>query len=125
MTPQERRLWLKLRELNRMMATHFRRQAPVGPYIADFAEFGRCIVIEIDGGGHGGARDRARDAWFKAEGFTVFRFWNAEVDGNIDGVMQLVLDALDGCPPPPSPPHEEEGRRGAAGGARDGKDAGR
>jgi very-short-patch-repair endonuclease len=81
-------------------------------------------VIEVDGGGHGGARDAARDAWLASEGFRVLRFWNAEVDGNLEGVMQQVLDTLEACPPPPAPPHEGEGRRGAAGGAPDGKDAG-
>ena len=111
MTPQERKLWTKLREVNRMLGAPFRRQAPVGPYIADLAAFGRRLVIEVDGGGHGGPRDRARDAWFAAEGFTVLRFWNADVDGNREGVMRLVLDALEACPPPPSPPHEGEGRR--------------
>ena len=118
MTPQERTLWTKLREVNRMIGTHFRRQAPVGPYIADFAEFGQRLVIEVDGGGHGGPRDQARDAWFGAQGFTVLRFWNGEVDGNIEAVMQLVLDALEACPPPPSPPHEGEGRHDAAGGSQ-------
>ena len=115
MTPQERRLWLKLREVNRMIAANFRRQAPVGRYIADFADFGRKLVIEVDGGHHGGPEDAARDDWFRAQGFTVLRFWNSEVDGNIEGVMQVVLDAMTGAvvptPPPPTPPHEGEGRR--------------
>ncbi|MGC1489166.1 MAG: DUF559 domain-containing protein, partial [Albidovulum sp.] len=95
-TPQERKLWRKLQELDRAIGTHFRRQAPVGSYIADFAEFGRRLVIEVDGGGHGGPEDRARDAWFENEGFKVLRFWNAEVDGNIEAVMQVVLDAMEG-----------------------------
>ncbi len=121
MTPQERKVWAQLRQLNRMLGLHFRRQAPIGPFIADFADLGRRLVIEIDGGGHGGERDARRDEWLSAEGFAVLRFWNAEVDGNIEGVMQVVLDVLEGCPPPPSPPHEGEGRRGLAGAAPDGK----
>lgn len=124
MTPQERRLWTKLREVNRMVGTNFRRQAPVGHYIADFADLGRRLVIEVDGGGHGGPRDQARDAWFAGEGFTVLRVWNAEVDGNIEGVMQVVLDTLEACPPPPAPPHEGEGRREKAAGAPCGKGTG-
>ncbi len=118
MTRAERRLWGRLRELNRMLGTHFRRQAPVGPYIADFAELGRRLVIEVDGAGHGGARDAARDAWFARQGFAVVRFWNPEVEGNLDGVVQAVLDALEGTldplagsPPTPSLPHEGGGRR--------------
>ncbi|MDP3958846.1 MAG: endonuclease domain-containing protein [Pseudorhodobacter sp.] len=120
MTPQEKRLWVKLREVNRMMATHFRRQAPVGPYIADFAALSHRLVIEVDGGGHGGPEDRVRDAWLKAEGFTVLRFWNSEVDGNLEGVMRVVLDVLE-SPPPPAPPHEGEGRRVTVSGISDGK----
>ncbi|WP_432640930.1 endonuclease domain-containing protein, partial [Albidovulum sp.] len=71
----------------------------------------------------GGPRDQARDAWFAGQGFTVLRFWNADVDHNIDGVMQVVLEALEACPPPPSPPHKGEGSREIAGRTPDGKDA--
>ncbi|MFN4155696.1 MAG: endonuclease domain-containing protein [Paracoccaceae bacterium] len=113
MTPQERRMWTQLRELNRMLGLHFRRQAPVGPYIADFADLGRRLVIEIDGGGHGGPKDTARDDWFRAQGFTVLRVWNNEVNTNLEGVMQLILDELqpvpDAPPPQPSPTRGEGG----------------
>ena len=109
MTPQERKVWAKLRELNRMLGLHFRRQAPIGPFIADFADLGRRVVIEIDGGGHGGERDQWRDEWLASQGFQVLRFWNPEISGNIEGVMQLVLDVVDGeslaegVPPTPIP----------------------
>ncbi len=116
MTRAERRLWGRLREVNRMPGTHFRRQAPVGPFVADFADLGRRLVIELDGAGHGGARDTVRDEWLASQGFKVVRFWNPEVEENLDGVMQAVLDALegtlsDGSPPTPSLPHEGGGRR--------------
>jgi very-short-patch-repair endonuclease len=109
MTPQERKLWQQLREVNRMLGTHFRRQAPIGRYIADFADYGRRLVAEVDGGGHSGPRDTPRDDWLRAQGFTVLRFWNNEVDGNIDGVMQVLLDAVEAAPPPPALPHRGEG----------------
>jgi very-short-patch-repair endonuclease len=96
MTPQERKLWTQLRDMNYRIGLHFRKQAPVGRFIADFVDFGRQLVIEVDGGQHGGPADAARDAWFAAQGFTVLRFWNGDVDGNLEGVMQLVLDALEG-----------------------------
>lgn len=95
LTPQERRLWMQLRELNRRIGTRFRRQAPVGPFIADFCDFGARLVVEADGGGHGGPQDAARDAWFAAQGFRVLRFWNLDIDGNLEGVMQVVLEALE------------------------------
>ena len=96
MTPQERKVWMELRDLNHCLGLHFRRQAAVGHFIADFVDFGRRLVIEVDGGLHGGPEATARDAWFQGQGFTVLRFWNSDVDGNLEGVMQLVLDALEG-----------------------------
>jgi very-short-patch-repair endonuclease len=51
LTPQEVKLWVKLREL-KPLGIHFRRQAPIGRYIVDFASFASRIVIEIDGGQH-------------------------------------------------------------------------
>jgi very-short-patch-repair endonuclease len=123
MTPQERRLWAKLRELNRMLGCHFRRQAPIGPFIADFADLGRRLVIEVDGGGHGGQRDVRRDEWLASQDFQVLRFWNNDVDGNNEGVMQVVLDAVeaaivpDAPPPQPSPTRGEGGARPDKGGS--------
>ena len=121
MTPQERKIWAKLRELNRMLGLHFRRQAPIGPFIADFADLGRRLVIEIDGGGHGGVRDDRRDEWLVAQGFQVLRFWNPEVSGNIEGVMQAIFDAVGGesladAPPPHPSPRVGEGWGGGASG---------
>ncbi|MFN3972018.1 MAG: endonuclease domain-containing protein [Gemmobacter sp.] len=114
MTLPERRLWQQLRDLNRRLGLHFRRQAPIGPYIADFADLGRRIVIEVDGGQHGqpdgAAHDGVRDAWLRAQGFAVLRFWNIDVGGNVEGVMQRILDALEIPPPPhPSPTRGEGG----------------
>ncbi len=115
MTPQERRLWRHLRELNRMIGTRFRRQAPVGPYIADFADYGRRLVIEVDGGQHGGARDAVRDGWLKGQGFEVLRVWNFEVERNIEGVMQVVLDAVERAVPAEAPPPHPSPTRGEGG----------
>lgn len=111
MTPQERKLWAELRELNRMLGLHFRRQAPIGPFIAVFADLGRRLVIEVNGG----ERDMRRDEWLNAQGFQVLRFWNPEVSGSLEGMMQLVLDAVgdealaDAPPPRPSPTRGEGG----------------
>jgi very-short-patch-repair endonuclease len=95
MTPQERRVWAELRELNRRLGWHFRRQAPIGPFIADFADLGRRLVIEIDGGGHGGERDLRRDAWLESQGFEVVRFWNSEVAGNLEGILQAIMGRVE------------------------------
>lgn len=78
-----------------------RRQQPIGKHIADFICFERKIVIEVDGGQHSDTQDQdaSRDAWFKAQGYTVFRFWNHEVLQNIEGVLSQILNH-----PPLTPP---------------------
>jgi very-short-patch-repair endonuclease len=113
LTPQEVKLWTKLREL-KAFGFRFRRQAPIGPYIVDFVSFRSRLVIEADGGHHGlaaGARtDRARDAFLGSQGFRVLRFWNSDVDDNLAGVMESVLTALNQQTPPGAsrhPPHKE------------------
>ncbi len=95
-TPQERAVWGKLREINRMLGANFRRQAPIGSFIADFADYGRKIVVEIDGGQPGGPGDMERDIWLHGQGFAVLRFWNSDVNQNLDGLAQKVLDVLEG-----------------------------
>jgi very-short-patch-repair endonuclease len=94
MTDAERKLWYALRD-RRFAGFKFRRQAPIGPFIADFVCFDRRLVIEVDGGQHAGSlRDRQRDRWFAANEFRVLRFWNNEVLSNLDGVMTVRAQAL-------------------------------
>ena len=104
MTPQEIRLWGELRHLNRR-GYHFRRQAPVDGYVLDFAEFSHRLIVEADGWQHGEAdgkrKDTRRDAHFTAAGFRVLRFWNNDIDSNMNGVVLTILDALTQPPPPP------------------------
>ena len=75
------------------------------------------MVIEIDGGQHGlpeGMQsDRERDAFLRSQGFNVLRYWNSDVDENLDGVIESILSAL-GTPTPalradPSPRFAGEG----------------
>jgi len=78
-TEAERALWRVLRD-RRLSSIKFRWQAPVPPYIADFVCFEHRIIIEADGLQHAeGVRDEKRDAFLAAEGFTVLRFWNADI----------------------------------------------
>ena len=79
MTDAERRLWYWLRA-HRFAGHKFKRQVPLGRYVVDFACLNRSLVIEVDGGQHAdSARDRQRDAWLRARGFEVLRFWNNDV----------------------------------------------
>jgi very-short-patch-repair endonuclease len=94
MTPQEVKLWVQLRKL-RPEGFHFRRQAPVDGYILDFVCFKHRMIVELDGSQHadedGLRRDARRDAHFAANGFRTLRFWNAEVDSNLHGVVETIL----------------------------------
>ena len=92
-TEAERRLWSILKSLKEP-GFHFRRQAAIGPYVADFACLSKRLIIEADGGGHGGMRDLARDAWLETHGYRVLRFWNTEIIENPQGVGEAVLAAL-------------------------------
>ena len=100
MTDAERRLWQTLRA-QRLAAWKFRRQEPLGPYIADFVCHEARLVIEIDGGQHArSARDAARDRWFAEQGYRVLRYWNDEVLTQTDAVLEHVLAALSPTPLP-------------------------
>ena len=98
MTPHEVRLWARLKTW-RADGFVFRRQAPLGRYIVDFACFTPKLVIEVDGGQHSleehQARDAIRDAWLEQEGFRVVRVWNMDVYNNMDGVLIAIRDALE------------------------------
>jgi len=98
MTPQEVKVWVKLREL-RQAGLHFRRQVPIGRYVVDFACLKQRLVVELDGGQHSvdraAAADQRRDEVLEALGLRVVRFWNAEIDSNLDGVIETILAHAD------------------------------
>ncbi|MGH6922202.1 MAG: endonuclease domain-containing protein [Propylenella sp.] len=106
-TDAESRLWGELRG-NRLCGHGFRRQVPIGPYIADFVCFSKKLIVEIDGEQHGfdsnQRDDLKRTEWLEGEGFRVIRFWNNEVLKETDAVCNAILDALGGpleMKPPP------------------------
>lgn len=91
LTDAEQLLWRHLRQ-KQMAGIKFRRQHPVGPYVIDFACLSAKLAIEIDGGQHAEmkSKDAQRDAFLIQKGFRVLRFWNNEVLGNIEGVMERI-----------------------------------
>jgi very-short-patch-repair endonuclease len=116
MTLAERKFWWRLRELA-PEGSHFRRQATIGPYFADFACHTTKVVIEIDGGQHGEAaqikRDLKRDAYLRRNGYRVLRFWNHDVRENIEGVLSVVCEVLESRKAPhPRPLPTASGGRG-------------
>jgi very-short-patch-repair endonuclease len=101
MTRAEAILWNHLRSAERAPAK-FRRQHPIGPFIADFACVSARVVIEVDGATHGTdaelAHDRRRDAYLRARKWRVLRVSNEDVYKNLSGVLELIYAEV---PPPP------------------------
>ena len=94
MTDAERKLWFALRD-RRFATFKFRRQVPIGRYIADFICFESRLIIEVDGGQHANSTtDGERDRWFAANNFVVLRFWNNDVLSNLEGVLLSLLETL-------------------------------
>ena len=102
-TNPEGLLWHYLR--NKQLGGYkFRRQQPIGPYIADFACLPAKLLIELDGGQHAdpSAPDEQRDRFLRKQGYRVLRFWNREVFADCFGVLERVYEAL--ADPPPLQP---------------------
>ena len=113
-THWERRLWTWLRTLRKTHGLQFRRQVPLGRFVADFVCHSVRLIIELDGPFHEPERDRERDAWFAKAGYQTLRFPNHSVIEQWDRVVaeiEYVLgigDRLEGPlsrlqPPTPNP----------------------
>ena len=98
-TGAEMKLWQELRKLE-TKGSHFRRQVPIGAYVADFACMASRLVIEVDGSQHGEqpikAKDEERTRWLETEGYRVLRFWNNDIVENLNGVLETIYAALYG-----------------------------
>jgi very-short-patch-repair endonuclease len=104
LTDAERLLWSRLRS-RALHGWKFRRQHPIGAYIADFACLEGGLVVELDGGQHADAAayDSVRTRVLERGRFRVLRFWNNDVLTNIEGVLQSIAGGL------PSPASAGEG----------------
>jgi very-short-patch-repair endonuclease len=96
-TDVEKKLWHRLRD-RQLLGCKFRRQQPFKNYFLDFVCEEQKLVIELDGGQHNEAanlrRDAVRTASLEEAGWKVLRFWNNEVNENIEGVLEVVAQAL-------------------------------
>src|SRR3954466_1789924 len=93
-TNAERTMWHLLRD-RRLGGIKFRRQVPIGHYVADFASIEHRLVVELDGGQHAdSASDGRRDAFLAAEGWRVLRFWNNDAIRNRAGVLEMIQQAV-------------------------------
>ena len=106
-TDAERRLWTLLRR--HQLPLRFRRQQPIGPYVADFLCSPAKLIVELDGDQHGSDADMARDAirtqWLQQRGFTVLRFPNVLVLKDAEQVLETIMQAIaaSGVPLPEAP----------------------
>jgi very-short-patch-repair endonuclease len=111
MTDSERKLWSRLRM--EQLGVKFRRQHPLGNYIADFACLAPKLIVELDGSQHQDhlAYDTKRDAYFRDRGFKVLRFATDEPLKNLDGVLIVISEQLGLAAERPHPdlPPEGEG----------------
>src|SRR5436309_2247647 len=105
MTDTERFVWDKIR-YRQMCGFKFRRQVPLGPYIADFVCLERRLILELDGGQHAERveQDAERTRWLESQGFTVLRFWNNEALCDWEAVEQVICEHLQEPTPHPNPP---------------------
>ncbi|MGB9365286.1 MAG: endonuclease domain-containing protein [Xanthobacteraceae bacterium] len=107
-TEPEQKLWWHLRHRLPVEGTHFRRQVPIGPYVADFCSLKAKLIVEVDGNQHGFdeslSKDAKRTAYLTSQGFSVLRFSNREVMTELSGVLEAIYAHLTSTPTPhPSP----------------------
>jgi adenine-specific DNA-methyltransferase len=95
MTETEKTLWQELRR-GKIPGTRFRRQVPIGPYVADFACLKSRLIIELDGGQHAerGGYDEQRTRFLEAQNFRVLRFWNDVVSSEREAVLETIIWAV-------------------------------
>ena len=106
LTDAERLIWNELRA-HRLSGASFRRQTPIGPYVADFVCHAANLIVELDGGQHFDEaqmqHDARRDAFLASKGFRVLRFNNHDVMTNRPGVLETIAATLAAAPSPTLP----------------------
>lgn len=113
-TEAERILWYHVRN-RKLSGAKFRRQQPIGPYIVDFFCPESKLIIELDGSHHDGddqtVADRTRTQFLVEAGYRLARFWNNDVQRNLDGVLRQIEKELN-APHPGPLPQAERGTKG-------------
>ena len=69
---------------------------PIANYVVDFVALDLKLVIEVDGGQHDARapQDAERTRVLEEWGYHVVRFWNNDVLGNMDGVLETILQEI-------------------------------
>jgi len=96
-TPQEIIFWSRIRA-KRFKGLKFRRQYPIGKYIVDFVNLDKKIIIELDGWQHKEEKqkryDKIRTNFLENKGFRILRFWNNEINDNLEEVFFKIEELL-------------------------------
>jgi len=102
LTDAEKKLWYYIRK-EQLNGNKFRRQQPIGPYVVDFVCQPKKLIVEVDGGQHNSEEsmrfDEARTKFLNSVGYKVIRFWNSDIWGNIQGVLEQIAFELGSLPP--------------------------
>ncbi len=100
----EKRIWRHLRN-RQMHGAKFRRQIAIDPYIVDFICTDCMLIVELDGGQHADQidYDEKRTKFLESRGYRVLRFWNNDVLANTEGVLEVIMSALQRNPKNPLP----------------------
>ena len=95
MTNAESILWEKLKG-KQILGLRFRVQHPVNIYIVDFYCHSAKLVVELDGGIHKSQKeyDYERTKDLEMYGLKVIRFFNSEVEKDIDNVINKIEKAI-------------------------------
>ncbi|HUO92747.1 MAG TPA: endonuclease domain-containing protein [Rhizomicrobium sp.] len=97
-TDVERKLWYALRD-RRLARFKFRRQQPIGPYIADFFCSDAKLIVELDGDQHGEIENRRKDemrtGFLEAHGYKMLRFGNRDLIEDMESVIEAIFVAAD------------------------------
>jgi very-short-patch-repair endonuclease len=92
LTDVEVKLWCRLRRMK--LGVRFRRQCPIGPYVADFACHDPKLIVELDGGQHSEPDqleyDERRSVWLQSQGFEILRYWNFQINEEMEEVVEAI-----------------------------------
>ncbi|MFD0915969.1 endonuclease domain-containing protein [Pseudahrensia aquimaris] len=98
MTGDEKALWLELKKFRRLHGVHFRRQAPIGPYVVDFVTHSKRYVVELDGEFHAKSdqrlKDQRRDAFLHGKGYRVRHITTGAFIENSSGCIETIMQDL-------------------------------
>ena len=98
-TEQEKILWSIIRN-RQFYGLKFKRQVPIGVYIADFCCNEKKLIIELDGGQHNEPNnikyDKNRTKFLENEGYKIIRFWNNDINDNLEGVYTKLKQEIFG-----------------------------